>query len=68
MESTSLIKVDSITLKNDWTNKEETWIIKGIADIYIGNQVYLEKIIVNKFIGIPENGYTGIWSIENPDD
>lgn len=41
--------------------------VTGIADMYIGNNVFLERTQMNEKLGLPENGYTGVWQDRKPE-
>ena len=57
-----LKKGDKITVINKIDNKEYTLTIENIADLYIGNQGYMEIGEFNRTFGFPDNAYIGLFS------
>lgn len=58
---------DSITIQNPWTNQEQSVTITGIAEIFIGHAIYMERGDVNRFLNLEEDAYIGKWTLEKPE-
>ncbi len=53
---------DEIELKSITTGKEETFKVERIADLYVGNNGYMNLEDFNRKMGLPENSYLGLFS------
>lgn len=55
-------KGDTITIKSHSTLKEYNIRVDNIANITMGNNIYMSRVELNKMLGIPENTYIGLFS------
>jgi putative ABC transport system permease protein len=55
-------KGDTITIKSHSTLKEYDITIDDIANISIGNSIYMSRVDLNKMLGMPETTYIGLFS------
>ncbi|MGX1193019.1 ABC transporter permease [Metabacillus sp. SLBN-84] len=55
---------DSITIQNPWTDQEQSVTVTGVADIFIGHAIYMERGDVNRFLSIEEDAYVGKWTLK----
>ncbi|MEM5015552.1 ABC transporter permease [Metabacillus indicus] len=58
---------DSITIQNPWTDQEQSVTVTGVADIFIGHAIYMERGDVNRFLSLEEDAYIGKWTLEKPE-
>lgn len=63
-----LQKGDSVTIRNQWTEKEKSVKITGIAEIFIGHAIYLSREEVNSFLDLENKAYLGKWTNEKPEE
>ncbi|RWZ60152.1 ABC transporter permease [Halobacillus fulvus] len=57
---------DELTITNGISENELTVEIAGVADLFIGNALYLPKDQVNEFLGYPQEAYTAVWQDGEP--
>ncbi|WP_282032860.1 ABC transporter permease [Metabacillus indicus] len=55
---------DSITIQNPWTDQEQSITVTGVADIFIGHAIYMERGDVNRFLSLEEDAYIGKWTLK----
>ncbi|WP_165970858.1 ABC transporter permease [Peribacillus frigoritolerans] len=55
---------DSITIQNPWTDQEQSVTITGVAEIFIGHAIYMERRDVNRFLNLEEDAYIGKWTLK----
>ncbi|MFD1018628.1 ABC transporter permease [Thalassobacillus hwangdonensis] len=58
---------DEITLENSLNNNRLTMKITGVAEIYIGANIYHQLSDVNEFLGYPSETHTGKWLDAEPE-
>ncbi|MYL19692.1 FtsX-like permease family protein [Halobacillus litoralis] len=58
---------EDITLTNSLNDKEMTVQVAGVADVYIGSQIYLPREDFNEFLGYPNESYSAVWQTEKPE-
>lgn len=63
-----LAEGDTITLTNAYNSNTLKKKVQGIASVYIGFSIYDERGEVNKFLGYPEEVYTGKWTNKEPEN
>ncbi|KHE71852.1 ABC transporter permease [Halobacillus sp. BBL2006] len=57
---------DRLVVGNSLNDSELEVKVKGIADIFIGNSLYLPLEKVNEFLGFPKGSYTAVWQDDKP--
>lgn len=57
---------DDLTLSNALNDETTTVEIAGVADLYIGNNLYMPRSELNDFLGFPEGAFTATWQKEAP--
>ncbi|WP_027955476.1 ABC transporter permease [Halobacillus kuroshimensis] len=58
---------EDITLTNSLNDEEMTVQVAGVADVYIGSQIYLPREVFNEFLGYPGDAYSAVWQAEKPE-
>ncbi|GEN52157.1 ABC transporter permease [Halobacillus faecis] len=59
---------EEINLKNSLNSDTMQVEVAAVADLYIGNNLYLPREELNDFLGFPEGAYTGTWQKQPPDN
>ena len=59
---------DELTLTNSLNDKTWTVQVAGVADVFIGTNVYVPRMEVNDFLGYPEDAYTSVWQDDKPEN
>ncbi|MYL72283.1 FtsX-like permease family protein [Halobacillus litoralis] len=57
---------DDINLENSLNSETMRVEVVAVADLYIGNNLYLPRVELNDFLGFPDEGYTGTWQKQSP--
>ncbi|MEC3885286.1 ABC transporter permease [Halobacillus sp. HZG1] len=57
---------DDINLENSLNSETMRVEVAAVADLYIGNNLYLPRVELNDFLGFPDEGYTGTWQKQSP--
>ncbi|MBA2173681.1 ABC transporter permease [Halobacillus locisalis] len=57
---------DELTLTNSFNDKKWTVQVAGVADVFIGSNVYVPRTEANDFLGYPESAYTSVWQDDKP--
>ncbi|MGR9049450.1 ABC transporter permease [Halobacillus faecis] len=59
---------DVINLENSLNSDTMQVEVAAVADLYIGNNLYLPREELNDFLGFPEEAYTGTWQKQSPEN
>ncbi|MBX0358633.1 ABC transporter permease [Halobacillus sp. Nhm2S1] len=59
---------DEIHLQNSLNSDTMHVEVAAVADLYIGNNLYLPREELNDFLGFPEEAYTGTWQKQPPEN
>ncbi|WP_394217784.1 FtsX-like permease family protein [Halobacillus trueperi] len=59
---------DEINLKNSLNSDTMQIEVAAVADLYIGNNLYLPREELNGFLGFPDEAYTGTWQKQSPEN
>ncbi|MYL48043.1 FtsX-like permease family protein [Halobacillus litoralis] len=59
---------DEINLKNSLNSDTMQLEVAAVADLYIGNNLYLPREELNGFLGFPDEAYTGTWQKQSPEN
>lgn len=59
-------KNDSLLITNEWNGKKKKIRIKDVAELYMGQSLYLDLNTVNEWMGFPQDSYIGKWSMDKP--
>ncbi|WP_335872682.1 ABC transporter permease [Bacillus sp. 2205SS5-2] len=57
---------DQLSLKLTASSREETIKVAGIAELYAGSSVYMQRSTLNAWNDFSENSYMGKWTQEEP--
>ncbi|MGD6815627.1 FtsX-like permease family protein [Metabacillus sp. 84] len=59
---------DKLTFSPEGASENITYSVAGVAELYIGESIYMNKADANQIMGLPGSSYTGEWTMKAPDE